>query len=194
MTAYSCKNIQQVVTEECSIGLEKYSKFFADYFQLKFLTNLEDAINCSKSTKRPIFIMFVNHPLSGIFESIKRSYQNQISYLFNCRTCMKTISEEYLPVLLYTDIDSKTEFDEISNPESQKLLNEIIELNSLNENEQLNSKTKYYGKFCQKLQIAATKSNSTPKYLIIKNTEQIELKYGGSIETLNSQLKSENYH
>ena len=102
---------------------------------------------------------------------------------------MKTISEEYLPVLLYTDITSKTEFDEISNPECQKLLNEIIELNSLKENEQLNSKAKYYGKFCQKLQIAATKSNSTPKYLIIKNIEQIELKYGDSMKTLNSQLK-----
>jgi len=133
--------------------------------------------------------MFVGYPNSGILESIKRSYQNQVSYLFNCKSCLKTITEDYVPVLLYTDIISKIHFDETSNSQSQNLLNEIIELNSLKENEQLNSKSKYYGKFHQKLQIAATQSNYTPKYLIIENTEQIELKYGSTMETLNSQLK-----
>lgn len=148
ISAYSCKNVQQKVTEECNIEQEKYSNFFADNFQLNFLTNLEDAIDCSKRTKRPIFTMFVKYPLSGIHESIKRSYQNQVSYLFNCKNCMKTINEEYIPVLLYTDISTKVDFNETSNLESQKLLNELIEQNSFQEKEQLNSKSKYYGKFC----------------------------------------------
>lgn len=187
--AYSCKNVQQIFTEECNIEQEKYSKFFADNFQMKFLTNLEDAIDCSKTTKRPIFIMFANYPLSGIYETVKRSYQNQVSYLFNCKSCLKTILEEYIPVLLYTDISTKIDFNETSNPESQKLLNEIIDQNLFQENEQLNSKSKYYGKFCQKLQIAATQSNSTHMYLIIENTEKVVPIYGSNIKTLKSQLK-----
>lgn len=181
----SCKNDQSLLTQVCNIEDQNvHSKYFEKYFELNFLSNLEEAINCSKLTNKPIFIMFVSAPASGIPETIKKSYKNQVSYLFGCKSCLKIINREYIPVLLHIDITLKLEFDEKANIQSQILLDEIITKNQLNDNRQLNTKSKYYGNFHQKIQIAATQSLSTPNYLIINQNEQLVTKFGSNKESL----------
>jgi len=189
ITTASCKNDQNLPIQVCNIEEQNiHSKFFKKHFELNFLSNLEEAINCSKEINKPIFIMFVHSPLSGILNTVKKNYKNQVSYLFDCKKCLKIINREYIPVLLHTDIRSKVEFDEESNIKSQALLDKIIIMNQLNENKLLNTKSKYYGKFHQKIQIAATQSSSTISYLIINQNEQLMTTFGSQKESLYSVL------
>lgn len=66
---------------------------------------LEEAIRISESTRKPIFMMFMSHPLSGIRETIHKNYKQQLSYILNDNFAKHLVQNNFIPVVLYLDDD-----------------------------------------------------------------------------------------
>lgn len=194
-TIISCENDQNLILHECKIEGEDYkSKFFKKYFELDFLTNLEQAIICSEETNKQIFIMFVSRPLSGILDSNLKSYRHQLFYFFDCKKCQRIIQNNFIPVLLHTDLMNKKLFDENENVRSLNLIDQINSANQTDTIEPIKNTIKYLGTFHQKLQMAITKFNAIPSYAIIDSDGKIISTYRQNKKTLYNILTSKNYH
>lgn len=136
---------------------------------VKCLTKLEEAVQTSESTGKPIFLMFITHPLSGIRETIHKSYKLQLSYILDDKFAIHFVQKHFIPVVLYLDDDGT-----LSSTHHELAL-QIIKKNN---GSLIDIKNPTKKKVNQKLQIALTHNNSIPGYCLIKaDGEKIGIQY-----------------
>lgn len=173
-TLSNCKATKQ---SQHSFPGTSSADFFKMHFDFGVFTNLEEGIKCSKALSKPLFIMFVHNPPTGIFKSIQKSYREQLAYYFSCKKCQDLIRRKSIPVLLHTDNVYDTANIQSKLTESKVLLNKII---ANSENPHLDS-TFVLSKdtlINRSIQIVTTASLSHPNYVLLTPDGEILAKYG----------------
>lgn len=92
------------INNELCVAPQKFETNYSNFEGIEVYNNIEDAINCSSKSSKPVFVLFAGYGSSYSKETFQQK-------LFKSRRFRKLIADHFIPAVLY--VDDRTKLKEI---------------------------------------------------------------------------------